>query len=354
MTRAEAALARAWYSRRPTFVATLLRPLSWIFGAVAALRRAAYRAKLLPSTRVPVPVVVVGNITVGGAGKTPLVAALAEALAARGRHPGVLSRGYGRRTRDVREAGAGDDPRDVGDEPLLLAAAGFPLVVGSDRAAAAQSLLRAHPEVDVLLSDDGLQHYALARDVEIAVVDAARGLGNGLLLPAGPLRETASRLHSVDALVWRTAPGQRAPMRGHPHEFVAPYEPRPWVNVLDSTLPFDEGLLADPASVAIAGIADPASFFDALRARGFRGETRAFADHHAYARDDVAFVRAPAILMTQKDAVKCRAFADARMWMLPIRARVEPALVDFVVEKIDGPKAPRNAGLPGHQGSPRS
>jgi tetraacyldisaccharide 4'-kinase len=354
VTCPEATLARAWYSRGPTFVATLLRPLSWMFAGGAALRRAAYRARLLRCTRVPVPVIVVGNITVGGAGKTPLVAALAEALAARGRHPGVLSRGYGRHTHDVREARAGDDPRDVGDEPLLLAASGFPLVVGTDRVAAARSLIRAHPEVDVLVSDDGLQHYALARDVEIAVVDAARELGNGLLLPAGPLREPASRLDSVDALVWRTAPGKRAPMRGHPHEFVAWYEPRPWVNVLDPALAFDEALLADPASVAIAGIADPASFFDALRGLGFRGETRAFADHHPYARDDVAFVGAPAILMTQKDAVKCRAFADARMWMLPIRARVEPALVDFVLEKIDGPKAPRNAGLPGHQGSPRS
>jgi len=352
--RAEAALARAWYSPRPTLVATLLRPLSWVFGALAALRRAAYRAKLLRRTRVRVPVVVVGNITAGGAGKTPLVAALAEDLAARGRHPGILSRGYGRRTRGVRDVRPDADPRDVGDEPLLLAACGFPLVVGSDRVAAAQSLIRAHAEVDVLLSDDGLQHYALDRDVEIAVIDAARGLGNGLLLPAGPLREPVSRLRSVDALVWRVAPGKRAPSRGHPHQFVASYEPQPWVNLLDPSLPLDETLLADPASVAIAGIADPASFFDALRGLGFRGETRAFADHHAYARDDVAFVRAPAILMTQKDAVKCRAFADARMWMLPIRARVEPALVDFVLEKIDGPKAPRNAGLPGYQGSARS
>ncbi|HSU45154.1 MAG TPA: tetraacyldisaccharide 4'-kinase [Casimicrobiaceae bacterium] len=354
MRRAEAALARAWYSRRPTLVAVLLRPVSWVFGAVAALRRAAYRAQLLRGTRVRVPVVVVGNITAGGAGKTPLVAALAEALAARGRHPGLLSRGYGRRTRDVREVRPGDDPRDVGDEPLLLAAFGFPLVVGSDRVAAAQSLIRAHPEVDVLVSDDGLQHYGLARDVEIAVIDAARGLGNRLLLPAGPLREPVSRLRSVDALVWRAPPGKRAPSCGHAHEFVASYEPQPWVNLLDAALPFDAELLADPASVAVAGIADPASFFDMLRGVGFRGETRAFADHHVYARDDVAFVRAPAILMTQKDAVKCRAFADARMWMLPIRARVEPALVDFVLEKIDGPKAPRNAGLPGYQGSPRS
>jgi tetraacyldisaccharide 4'-kinase len=297
---------------------------------------------------------VVGNITVGGAGKTPLVAALAQALAARGRHPGLLSRGYGRRTHHVREVRPGDDPRDVGDEPLILAASGFPLVVGGDRVAAARSLLRAHPGVDVLISDDGLQHYALARDVEIAVVDAVRGLGNRLLLPAGPLREPASRLGSVDALVWRSAPGKRAPARGQANEFVASYEPLPWVNVRDPALAFDQTLLADPASVAIAGIADPASFFATLRELGFRGETRAFADHHAYARGDVAFARAPAILMTQKDAVKCRAFADARMWMLPIRARVEPALVDFVLEKIDGPKAPRNAGVPGHQGSPRS
>jgi tetraacyldisaccharide 4'-kinase len=298
-------------------------------------------------------VVVVGNITAGGAGKTPLVKALVAELAARGRHPGVLSRGYGRRTNDVREVRAGDDPRDVGDEPLLLAASGAPVFVGRARAAAARALTAAHPDVDVLVADDGLQHYALARDVEIAVVDAARGLGNELLLPAGPLREPASRLDSVDAVVWRAVPGAPTRPRRYAHEFVATSLPQPWVNVIDPARRFDAALLADTASVAVAGIANPPAFFDALREQGFTGDTRAFGDHHAYTPADVAFPHARAILMTEKDAVKCRAFGDARMWMQPVRACIEPALVDFVLEKIDGPEAPRNAGLPGDQGAAR-
>ena len=177
-----------------------------------------------------------------------------------------------------------------------------------------------------------------------------RGLGNALLLPAGPLREPAWRLDSVDAIVWRAAPGVRPRLRGHAREFVVTYVTEPWINVLDPSLRFDASLLADRESVAVAGIAHPLTFFDGLREAGFAGTTKAFADHHAYTRADVAFPRAPAILMTEKDAVKCRAFGDARMWMQPIRARIEPALVDFIVEKIDGPQAPRDARLPGDQG----
>lgn len=351
MTRAAAGLQRVWYSRQRTPIATLLRPLAWIFGAGAAIRRAAFRTHILPRTRVPVPVIVVGNITVGGSGKTPLVAALVEALARCGRHPGIVSRGHGRRTRDTRAVTAGDDARDVGDEPLLLAASGAPVFVGRDRAAAARALLAAHPDVDVVVADDGLQHYALERNVEIAVIDAARGLGNGLLLPAGPLREPPSRLDSVDAIVWRSHDG--APRRSgrHARAYAMTLEALPWINLRDPTRFFDADAMADASSVAVAGIAQPAQFFDALRALGFRGAARAFPDHHRYTRDDVAFVGARVILMTEKDAVKCRAFADARMWMLPIRARVDPALIDFVLEKIDGPEAPRNAGLPGHQGA---
>ncbi|HEY6895220.1 MAG TPA: tetraacyldisaccharide 4'-kinase [Casimicrobiaceae bacterium] len=351
MSRAGAALARTWYSRRSTPVAALLNPLAWIFGAAAALRRAGYRNNLLKRTRVGVPVIVVGNITIGGSGKTPLVAALVRALAARGRHPGIVSRGHGRRTRDTRGVRAGDHPDEVGDEPLLLAATGAPVVVGRDRVAAARLLLATHPDVDVVVADDGLQHYALARDVEIAVVDAARGLGNERLLPAGPLREPASRLDSVDALVWRTAAGVRPRMRAHAHEFVVDYEPASWINLVDPARGFDCTWLADRANVAIAGIGNPDAFFDGLRAQGFAGSTHAFPDHHRYTRDDVAFPGASAVLMTEKDAVKCRAFGDARMWMLPIDARIDPALVDLVLEKIDGPEAARNAGLSGDEGS---
>jgi len=351
VSRAAAGLQRVWYSRKPTLTATLLRPLAWIYGAGAATRRAAFRRGILRRTRVPVPVVVVGNITVGGSGKTPLVAALVEALSRRGRHPGIVSRGHGRRTSDTRAVAAGDDARDVGDEPLLLAASGAPVFVGKDRAAAARALIGAHPEVDVIVADDGLQHYALERNVEIAVIDAVRELGNGLLLPAGPLREPPARLDSVDAIVWRSYDGVPRRSARHAPAYAMTLEALPWVNLREPTRLLDANALADTSSVAIAGIADPASFFGALRALGFNGAVRAFPDHYRYARDDVAFAEARAILMTEKDAVKCRAFADARMWMLPIRARVDPALIDFVLEKIDGPEASRNARLPGHQGA---
>jgi tetraacyldisaccharide 4'-kinase len=341
------ALARLWYATPPSRAAKLLVPLSWMFGAASALRRRAYRAGLLRRVRIGVPVVVVGNVTAGGAGKTPLVAALVRELVARGRHPGIVSRGYGRRTRDVREVATSAHPRDVGDEPLLLARLGVPVFVGARRAAAAQALVAAHPRVDVIVSDDGLQHYALARDVEIAVVDARRRFGNGLLLPAGPLRETPARLAGVDAIVSRNATSPASGAR----EFAMTYEPGAWTNLADVSRRLDREAFEDPAAVAIAGIGDPDAFFASLRAEGFRGRSIAFADHHPFTRDDVAFRTAGIVLMTEKDAVKCRAFRDARMWMRPIRARIDSALVDLVLEKIDGPEAPRDAGLPRHEGS---
>jgi tetraacyldisaccharide 4'-kinase len=350
---AAALLTRAWYAPKPVPLAQALRPLAWLFGTLAAVRRAAYRTGLVRSIALRVPVVVVGNITAGGSGKTPLVVALVAALAERGFRPGIVSRGHGRRTRGSREVTVNDAASDTGDEPLLLAASGAPVFVGGKRADAAARLLAAHPGVDVIVADDGLQHYALARDVELAVVDATRGLGNGLLLPAGPLREPPSRLASVDAVVrldvHADGAGWRAALCGVP-QFAMTHEPLAWRNLVAPGRAFDASLLRDPAAVALAGIANPDRFFHWLRAQGFAGRTIAFPDHFAYSRDDVAFPGASALLMTEKDAVKCRAFADARMWMLPIRARVDPALVDAVVEKIHGSQAARNARVSGHQG----
>jgi tetraacyldisaccharide 4'-kinase len=348
-----AALTRAWYASKPTPLAQTLRPLAWLFGALAALRRAAYRAGFVRSIRLCVPVVVVGNITTGGSGKTPLVLALVAALAQRGYRPGIVSRGYGRRTRGTREVTATDDAADAGDEPPLLAASGAPVFVGEKRADAATRLLAAHPGVDVIVADDGLQHYGLARDVEIAVVDAARGLGNGLLLPAGPLREPPSRLASVDAVVVLRTGGERdrdAAFTGA-RAFAMTHEPLAWRNLVAPDRAFDARLLRDPAVVAFAGIGNPERFFETLRAQHFAGRMVAFPDHHRYTRNDVSFPSAPALLMTEKDALKCRAFADARMWMLPIRARIDPALCDAVVEKLHGSQVARNARVPGHQGT---
>jgi tetraacyldisaccharide 4'-kinase len=215
---------------------------------------------------------------------------------------------------------------------------------------AARALLAAHPDVDVVVSDDGLQHHALARDVEIAVVDRARGFGNGRLLPAGPLREPAARLAHVDAVVWRDAV---ASARRNAREFSMTYEAGAWRNLVDDTRSLDAAPLADPACVAIAGMGYPDAFFATLRGEGFRGRSVAFADHHAFTRDDVAFPGAPAILMTEKDAVKCVAFRDARMWARPVNARVDAALFDLVLRKIDGPQAARDARVPGDEGPAR-
>jgi tetraacyldisaccharide 4'-kinase len=331
-------LVDVWYSRRTTLFAALLLPLSLFYRAAVALRRVGYRAGLLGSVRLPVPVVVVGNITVGGTGKTPLVAALALALAQRGFHPGIVSRGYGR-DRDGGEplpVEADDDPRRVGDEPLLLARAGYPVVVARDRVAAGRALLARHPACDVILSDDGLQHYRLRRSVEIAVVDATRALGNGWLLPAGPLREPASRLRDVDAVVVLAADGAHA----GPPELRGAFT---MTLVGDRFVRVDDPLATLPASAfaregvhALAGIGHPARFFAQLAAMGIAATPHALADHHRFVPGDLAFPDAQAILMTEKDALKCETFADERCWYLPVRACVDEALVNLIEGKLRG------------------
>lgn len=346
-------LVRDWYEPRLTALTALLWPLSLVFGALAALRRAAYARGWRQVERLPVPVVVVGNITVGGSGKTPVVAALGCALRERGRRPGLVSRGYGGRTHGPRAALPGGDPAEVGDEPLILAQTGLPVFVGRDRAAAGRALLAAHPACDVIVCDDGLQHYRLARDVEIAVVDQARGVGNGILLPAGPLREPEARLDSVDAVV-RLVSGDVSRARdGDGRSTFTTQVPEPWRHLVDSARAADPAKWTGPGVHAVAGIAHPQRFFASLRAQGIAAVEHAFPDHHAYTRRELDFPGATVILMTQKDAVKCEPFADERHWYLPVRATVDAALVDLVMEKIGGSQAARAARVPGDQGTAR-
>ncbi len=294
----------AWYEPRPTFAAWLAWPLSLVFGLVARLRRAMHARGLIRVERLPVPVVVVGNITAGGAGKTPLVIALAEALRARGFHPGIVSRGHGGAGR-VEAVRPDTDPAIAGDEPPIIAAAGFPVWIGRRRAEAGRALLAAHPSCDVVICDDGLQHYALARDVEICVIDGTRGLGNGLLMPAGPLREPSSRLAEVDAVVRLVAD---APRDGAPRDgrstFMA-HEPLPWRNVREPQRTDDSARFHGAGVHAVAGIGHPQRFFAMLRALGIAAVEHPFPDHHPFAAGDLDFPGATAILMTQKDAVKC-------------------------------------------------
>jgi tetraacyldisaccharide 4'-kinase len=329
----------AWYAPRLTFLATLLWPLSLLYGLVVVARRWLFRAGVLRSHRLPVPVVVVGNVTVGGAGKTPLVAALAQHLAASGHRPGIVSRGYGGSARLALPVAEDGDPRVVGDEPLILAALGVPVWIGRDRVAAARGLLAAHPECTVVLADDGLQHYALARTMEIAVIDAARGLGNGLLLPAGPLREPSSRLREVDAVVRLVAPGVPRPLAATGRETMMAHEPLPWRNMVDATRAAEPHAWAGREVHAICGTGNPQRFFDMVRSLGIVATNHAVADHHAFVAADIAFPNAVAILMTQKDAVKCAAFADERSWYLPLRVLLDPALPALVEEMIRGSEA---------------
>ncbi|MEO6929563.1 MAG: tetraacyldisaccharide 4'-kinase [Casimicrobiaceae bacterium] len=324
-------LVDAWYRPRLTAATLPLVPLSWLYGAVVALRRHLYRAGLLKSRRVSRPVIIVGNLTVGGGGKTPATLALARALAIRGARPGIVSRGHGGAAHGPTPVRADDEAARVGDEALLLATAGFPVFVGRDRASAAAALIAAHPECTLIVCDDGLQHLALARDAEIVMVDATRGFGNGHLLPAGPLREPQARLLDADAVAWL---GADPPSAAGARETRVTHRALPFRRVAD------DAELADAAAawqglrvVAIAGIANPQRFFDLLGTLGVHAQTLALDDHHRYVADDLP-VHADIVVMTQKDAVKCRRFADARCYYLPIEAVLDPRLVERVATLI--------------------
>jgi len=325
---------RDWWQPRLNFRTAPLLPLSFVFGALAALRRGLFRLGIKRTHRLPVPVIVVGNLTVGGAGKTPLVIALAEALRARGFAPGVISRGYGAGAQAPREVTAASDPREVGDEPLLIHRA-CPVFVARDRPAAGRALLAAHPQVNLIIADDGLQHYALARDVEIAVFDA-RGAGNGHLMPAGPLREPLSRLSSVDAVVFNGNPSLQVQRPVTRMEL----EPRGFYQLSN---PAQRMLPADfarsfPRVAAVAGIGSPQRFFETLRSLGLHCEPHAFPDHHPYSAEDIRAIKSDVIVMTEKDAIKCASFGDARIWVLPVSARLAPGLIEDILEKLRGPQ----------------
>jgi len=311
--------------RRPSVVGqALLRPMAWLFAGLAAARRWSYRSGLKRSRRLPVPVIVIGNLTVGGSGKTPLVGYLTCALVRAGWRPGIVSRGYGRTERAaVRLPATAADPRQYGDEPVLLAAeTGCPVAVGADRPAAAALLL---DDCDVILSDDGLQHYALARDIEIVVIDGASGLGNGRLLPAGPLREPVSRLSQVDYVAvrdgeWRGAWRYRVDTGGVCH----------LVDQRRTSLAAWYGVRVH----AVAGIGHPGRFFRGLEDAGLEVVGHAFGDHHRFQKTDFAFGDEGSILMTDKDAVKCRAFADDRMWAVEAQVTDYDGLADAVCQRL--------------------
>ncbi len=321
--------------RRRGLLAWLLFPFSLLFIGLVAMRRALYTAGLLCRQRLPVPVVVVGNITVGGTGKTPLVIHLARTLRVRGRHPGIVSRGYRGAATGVTEVTPGSDPGAVGDEPVLLARrAGCPVFVGRDRTAAARALLTEHPECDVILADDGLQHYRLVRDIEIVMFDA-RGVMNGWCLPAGPLREPVSRLTLVDAVVLNGVAVSPAPTVARP-VFVMRLVGESFHRLENPQVKCSAADLTGRKLHAVAGIGVPQRFFDQLTGLGLSFDEHAFADHHNFLAEDLALA-GDAILATEKDAVKlARLSPTLPVWVLPVTAEVSPDLAAFVLEKING------------------
>ncbi len=333
----EAVLNRAWLGRGA--LACALWPVSLLFRTLAASRAGMYRAGVLKASRLPVPVIVVGNIYVGGTGKTPLTVWLVAALRAAGYHPGVLSRGHG-------GAGAGEVTAsslaaEVGDEPLLIARrSACPVMVGRDRAAAGRALLAAHPDIDVLVTDDGLQHYALQRDIEVLLFDG-RGVGNGWCLPAGPLREPPGRRRDFTVVnTTDLTPALSSAVGGAPvvMQLVGEFAQR-------LAAPHDSILLADLASggkriAAAAGIGNPQRFFALLTAAGLRFDALPLPDHHDFLDQPFAGLDADIILITEKDAVKCGQIEhlknDPRLWVVPVTARMGAGLAEQIVEKLRG------------------
>lgn len=319
-------IARIWSGESPLW--RLLLPLSWLYGLVSGAIRLTYRLGLKRAWRAPVPVVVVGNLTAGGNGKTPVVIWLVEQLQKRGIRPGVVSRGYGGKathyplllTADTTTAEAGDEP------VLIYQRTGVPVAVSPVRSDAVQALLAGHA-VDIIITDDGLQHYALARDKEIVVIDGVRRFGNGWWLPAGPMRERASRLQSVDAVIVNGG-------QAKPGEIPMHLQPGMAVNLLTGERKAVEQL---PALVAMAGIGHPPRFFATLEQCGARLEKRVpLADHQALVEGQVDALTVPgqSLIMTEKDAVKCRTFAKENWWYLPVDAELSGEQPEHLLKEL--------------------
>ena len=348
--RAGDAVQRVWGGRGAA--STALLPLSWAFGSVVALRRRLFREGVLASHSLPVAVIVVGNLLVGGAGKTPAVIAIVELLRRHGRNPGIVSRGHGRDESGVAEVKPDGEARRVGDEPLLLARrTGVPVFVGADRVAAGHALLQAHPRTDVIVADDGLQHLALGRDIEILVFDD-RGAGNDRLLPAGPLREPLPRAARSNQLVLYSAGAASTPLPG----FVGR-------RTLAGVAALDAWWRGEPPSgaalealrgkkvVAAAGLARPAGFFAMLRAHGLEVVELPLPDHHDF-RALPWPVTTPDVVVSEKDAVKIdpKQRIGSRVWVATLDFEPEPAFDDALLALL--PPATAHAPLDDPHGNP--
>lgn len=318
-------LIRLWYRPSLHFLTLLLLPFSFLFAALTAVRRLFYRLRIFTSIRLPVPVVVVGNVAVGGTGKTPFTIWLAAWLREQGFRPGIISRGYGG-TKQYRPVLVKTESKavEVGDEALLLARhAGCPVAVCVDRAAAAETLMRQYG-CNIIVSDDGLQHYRLARDLEIVIVDAGRGMGNGYLLPAGPLRESVSRLNKVDIVVTNGGTGGCSML----------LEASELVSISDETHRIKLNDFPQKKIHAVAGIGHPERFFNTLKQAGFDVVPHVYPDHHFFQQGDLTFNESLPVVMTEKDAVKCRGFSRQDCWYLPVAAKITDELKTMLLARL--------------------
>ncbi len=314
-----------WYSR--SWIAWLLCPFSLLFWLITTVRRALFRSNLLKSYRASIPVVIVGNLSVGGNGKTPAVIWLVQELTKCGLNVGVISRGYGSKAKNYPLlVTPTSDPIEAGDEPVLIAArTQAPVCISPNRQQAIECLLQ-HAKCDVIISDDGLQHYKLQRDFELVIMDAERGLGNGFLLPSGPLRELPSRLKNVDIIITNGSENQYS-------DAVMTLKPQYAVNlVTKAQRPLNEFSQA----TAIAGIGNPPRFFTMLQQHGIQVmETQAFQDHQSFSPELFAkFDKNRPLLMTEKDAVKCMTFAEEYWWYVPVTTEIQGEKAQQFIQKI--------------------
>ncbi len=318
-------LTNNWY--RPSLVSLLLRPVSWLYRLIISLRCQSYRKGLFEQLSLPVPVIVVGNISVGGSGKTPFVIWLAQYLQNQGWQPGIISRGYGGKADHYPcSVQLNSSAAEVGDEPWLsFKRSLWPVVLAPVRVTAGQQML-AENSCNVIITDDGLQHYRLQRDMEIVIIDAKRGLGNQLCLPAGPLREPLSSLETVDFTIFHgESDSQRLTMQLQLQQAIQLKNNNRHTALTE---------FAETPVYAVAGIGHPQRFFDQLQQLGLTIIPHAFADHHAYTEADFRFAEAYPILMTEKDAVKCQGFATENMWDVPADAKLSPSLGPAIDKKL--------------------
>ncbi len=330
---------RSW--QQANLLTVFLWPLSLVYRLLFAFNKTLYSVGLKSAYRAPVPVIVVGNLTVGGTGKTPMVIYLVEQLRARGYSPGVISRGY------LASANGGavtvsvtvDTPiAQSGDEAaMIVRPTQVPMVVSSNRRAACEKLL-SHSSVDIIISDDGLQHHALARDVEICLLDETTKQTNYFLLPAGPYRESLARLDSIDLQVIHKPSTQQLNRQSNEHES-SPNDGQFIMHLRASQpSPLDEHsgqFNADKTTHAVAGIANPQRFFDTCRSLGYTIEEHAFADHHPFSEGDLDFGVNTQVLMTEKDAIKCANFNNSGRWFLPVEAKLGIGFVHALIEKLN-------------------